>query len=171
MKEAVAHLGLGTNLGDRTGNLRKALLLAQSGQPPALSQVYETEPWGVADQPTFLNTVAEVATTLDPEGLLGVCKEVEQRMGRQPGLRWGPRLIDIDVLLFGDLIVRLPHLEIPHPRLHIRAFALIPLAELVPDTVHPGTGSTIRELAYTVEGRERVMPNGGTLLAVDDGEC
>ena len=174
MKEAVAHLGLGTNLGDRTGNLRKALehLSAQSGlRYLRCSQVYETEPWGVADQPTFLNTVAEVETTLDPEGLLGVCKEVEQRMGRQPGLRWGPRLIDIDVLLFGDLIVRLPHLEIPHPRLHIRAFALIPLAELVPDTVHPGTGSTIRELAYTVEGRERVMPNGGTLLAVDDGEC
>ena len=178
MKATVAHLGLGTNLGDRTGNLRKALelltaqLSAQSGlRLLRCSQVYETEPWGVADQPPFLNCVAEISTTLDPEGLLAVCKEVERQMGRQPGLRWGPRPIDIDVLLFGDLIVRLPHLEIPHPRLHLRAFALIPLAELVPDTVHPGTGRTIRELTDAVEGRDGVAPNGGTLLAVDDGEC
>ncbi len=161
MIETIAYLGLGTNLGDREVNLGRALDLLSANPGIRLlrpSMVYETEPWGVADQPLFLNAVAEVATTLDPEALLAVCKEVEQGMGRQPGTRWGPRLIDVDILLYGDQIVRLPHLEIPHPRLHIRAFALMPLAELAPCTVHPGLGKTIGELAATAEGRDGVKP-------------
>ena len=159
-EDAVAHLGLGTNLGDRESNLRKALELL-SAQPGVrllrCSQVYETAPWGMVDQPHFLNSVAEVATALAPDRLLDVCKGVERRMERQPGARWGPRLIDVDILLYGSVVVRQPRLEIPHPRLHIRAFALMPLAELVPDTVHPGLGKTIGELASAVEGREGVV--------------
>ena len=161
MTETVAYLGLGTNLGDREANLRKALglLPAESGlRLLRCSRIYETEPWGVAEQPAFLNSVAEVATTLAPERLLGVCKDVEERMGRQPGIRWGPRLIDVDILLYGNQVVRLPHLEIPHPRLHLRAFALAPLAELAAATVHPSLGKTIGELAGAVEGREGVNP-------------
>ena len=161
MIETIAYLGLGTNLGDREVNLDKALeVLADNPGLRLLrrSMVYETEPWGVTDQPAFLNAVAEVATTLDPEELLDACKEVEQGMGRQPGTRWGPRLIDVDILLYGNNVVQLPHLEIPHPRLHIRAFALIPLAELAPHTVHPGLGKTIGELATDAEGRDGVKP-------------
>ena len=161
MKETVAYLGLGTNLGDREANLGKALHLLSAD--PGLrhlrcSRIYETEPWGVADQPAFLNSVAEVATALAPERLLDVCKDVEGRMGRRPGIRWGPRLIDVDILLYGNHIVQLPHLEIPHPRLHLRAFALVPLAELAATTVHPALGKTIGELSGAVEGSQGVVP-------------
>ena len=159
MNEVVAYLGLGTNLGDRWGNLRRALDLL--GQGPNLrllrcSQVYETEPWGVAEQPRFLNCAAEIATELSPDGLLGRCKEVEEMLGRQPGPRWGPRLMDVDILLYGQEVVAHPHLEIPHPRLHLRAFALIPLAELVPDAAHPPLNRSIGELARAVEGQEGI---------------
>lgn len=159
MSETVAYLGLGTNLEDREANLAKALDLLS--EEPGLrllrcSRIYETEPWGVTDQPRFLNSVAEVATTLAPERLLDVCKDVEGRIGRRPGIRWGPRLIDVDILLYGDHIVRLPHLEIPHPRLHLRAFALVPLAELAATVVHPVLGKTIDELACAVEGLQGV---------------
>ena len=161
MSETVAYLGLGANLEDREDSLGKAveLLSAESGlHLLRCSRIYETEPWGVADQPAFLNSVAEVATTLAPEKLLDVCKAVEDRMGRRPGIRWGPRLIDVDILLYGNLVVRLPHLEIPHPRLHLRAFALVPLAELAATAVHPALEKTIGELAAAVEGREGVIP-------------
>ena len=164
MKETVAHLGLGTNLGNRTENLREAIRLLSTESGLRLlrgSRVYETEPWGVANQPQFLNFVAEIATTLDPEVLLGVCQGVEQRLGRLPGPRWGPRQKDVDILLFGSLIVKLPHLEIPHPRLHLRAFALVPLAELVPGAFHPTLGRTMRDLAETAEDRAGVKPYGG----------
>ena len=161
MKETVAYLGLGTNLGDREANLGKAFHLLSADPGLRLlrcSRIYETEPWGVADQPAFLNSVAEVATALAPERLLDVCKDVEGRMGRRPGIRWGPRLIDVDILLYGNHIVQLPHLEIPHPRLHLRAFALVPLAELAETTVHPALGKTIGELAGAVEGSKGVIP-------------
>ena len=174
MTEAIAHLGLGTNLDDRWRNLREALRLLSSGPGLRLlrcSQVYETEPWGVSEQPRFLNCVAEVASTLDPEALLVRCKEVEERLGRAPGPRWGPRLIDVDILLYGAQAVELPHLEIPHPRLHLRAFALIPLAELAPSAVHPVLGRNIGELAQAAEGRDGVKPLGIIGLALDCPDC
>ena len=161
--EIIAYLGLGTNLGDRWANLRGALRLLATAPGVRLlrvSQVYETEPWGVAAQPRFLNCAAEAAVTLEPEPLLLRCQAVEQEIGRQPGPRWGPRLIDVDILLYGSRIVNLPHLEIPHPRLHLRAFALIPLAELAPSAVHPALGRSIAQLAQDAGGQDGVTPIG-----------
>ena len=174
MNEVTAYLGLGTNLSDRRANLREALRLLTSEPGLRLtrcSQVYETEPWGVTEQPRFLNCVAEVASTLAPEPLLAQCKEVEERLGRVPGPRWGPRLIDVDILLYGTQVVELPDLEIPHPQLHLRAFALIPLAELAPSAVHPVLGRKISELAQAAEGHDGVTPAGGIQLAPEGSEC
>jgi len=165
--EVTAYLGLGTNLDDRWANLREALRLLASEPGLRLlrcSQVYETEPWGVTEQPRFLNCVAQVASTLGPESLLARCQAVEQEVGRVPGPRWGPRLIDVDILLYGAQVVELPHLEIPHPRLHLRAFALIPLAELAPSVVHPVLGRNIGELSQAAEGRDGVTPAGDIKL-------
>ncbi len=174
MSEAVAYLGLGTNLGHRWANLRDALRLLASGPGLRLlrcSQAYETEPWGVTGQPRFLNCVAEAAVTLEPEPLLVRCQEVEESLGRLPGPRWGPRLIDVDILLYGAQVVELPHLEIPHPRLHLRAFALIPLRELAPSAVHPALRLSVRELAQNAEGRDGVTPLGVIELALDGSDC
>ena len=179
MSEATTYLGLGTNLGDRMENLRKALRMLQDGNGLRLlrcSQVYETEPWGGIEQPSFLNCVAEGATTLDPEALLTLCKGVEERVGRVPGVRWGPRLIDVDILLYGSelygsQVVDLPHLEIPHPRLHLRAFALVPLAELCPDRSHPVLKRSIAELCSDVAGRDGVVRRGDSVLALGNCEC
>ena len=174
MSEATAYLGLGTNLGERWANLEGALRLLANGtglRPLRCSQIYETEPWGVTEQPRYLNCVAEVAVTLDPEELLVRCKDVEEHLGRLPGPRWGPRLIDVDILLYEAQTVELPHLEIPHPRLHLRAFALIPLAELASDAIHPALGRSIGELARAVEGREGVTVLGTIRLALDGPDC
>ncbi len=161
-------------MGDRWTNLREALLLLEPGPGLRLlrcSRVYETEPWGVPEQPRFLNCAAEVAVSMQPEELLAQCKDVEERLGRVPGQRWGARLIDVDILLYGARVVQLPHLEIPHPRLHLRAFALIPLAELVPELAHPALGLTIGALAQAAEGTEGVSALGRISIALDDGDC
>ena len=174
MTEEIAYLGLGTNLGDRETNLRHALRLLSRAEGLRLlrcSSVYETEPWGVTEQPRYLNCVAEVGVTLEPEPLLAICKDVEREVGRQPGPRWGPRLIDVDILLFGTRTVDLPHLEIPHPRLHLRAFALVPLAELNAAAMHSGLRRSIGELAAGAEGLEGVTSVGGIALALADSDC
>ena len=174
MSEVIAYLGLGTNLGDRWANLRGALRLLAAGPGLRLlrcSQAYETEPWGVAEQPRFLNCAAEVAVALEPETLLARCKAVEEHLGRLPGPRWGPRLIDVDILLYGAQVVELPHLEIPHPRLHLRAFALTPLAELAPAAVHPSLSRSIGELAQSAEGRDGVMQLGMIKLSLGCSDC
>ena len=170
MRAVTAHLGLGTNLGDRESNLRNAIRSLSSApelQVTRCSSVYSTEPWGVKEQPSFLNCVAEVETSLDPEALLAVCQGVERELGRVPGPRWGPRLIDVDILLFADRVVALPHLEIPHPRLHLRAFALVPLAELKAEANHPVLERTIGELASDAEGLEGVTLIGDIELALE----
>ncbi len=169
VNEVIAHIGLGTNLGNRKGNLRQALTLLSKGPGMRLlrySQVYETEPWGVADQPRFLNCAAEIATALSPDNLLARCKLAERQTGRQPGPRWGARLIDVDILLYGDMAVDLPHLIIPHPRLHLRAFALLPLAELCGEAIHPLLGLSISEISRNVEGKNGVAAAGGLELAL-----
>jgi len=131
----VAYLGLGTNLGDRAANLRDAIqrLTSAECRVTRQSSIYETEPRDVLDQPWFLNQVIEIETTLFPMQLLARVQRIEREMGRKPMVAKGPRLIDIDILLFGSATVSSPDLEIPHPRMWQRRFVLEPLAELVPD--------------------------------------
>ncbi|MFA6022324.1 MAG: 2-amino-4-hydroxy-6-hydroxymethyldihydropteridine diphosphokinase [Rhodospirillales bacterium] len=144
---ASVYLGLGTNLGDRAANLRTAIAaLSQLGQVARLSRVYETAPLYVTDQPAFLNMAACLDTALAPQALLGQLKTLEDELGRVASRRYGPRLIDLDILLHGDNVVDLPHLSIPHPRLTERRFALAPLADLAADVIHPVAKLTIAQL-------------------------
>ncbi|MFL5927064.1 MAG: 2-amino-4-hydroxy-6-hydroxymethyldihydropteridine diphosphokinase [Gaiellaceae bacterium] len=141
----LAYVGLGSNLGDREALIRRAAELIGSRR---LSPLLETEPWGYTDQPTFLNAVAEIDTALTPRRLLVHLLDVERRLGRErTGPRWGPRTIDLDLLLYGDQTVDEPDLVIPHPRLKEREFALRPLAELVPALKIPGNGTVQEALA------------------------
>jgi 2-amino-4-hydroxy-6-hydroxymethyldihydropteridine diphosphokinase len=142
-----AYLGLGTNLGDRLENLRAAAnALLPNVKVLRESPVYETAPWGYTQQPAFLNQVVEIETRLTPFKLLAYVKAVEVWLGRTPNFRYGPRLIDIDILLYDDLVLQTPELIIPHPHLTERAFVLVPLADLAPDLKLPNTEQTIREL-------------------------
>jgi len=146
------YLGLGTNLGERMVNLAQALSLL----PPAVtvlrcSPVYETPPWGFADQPAFLNMVCEVESDLQPLALLERLKALEEKMGREKTVRYGPRLIDLDILFYADLVYKDDRLEIPHPRLAERAFVLAPLADLAPEFRHPLTHQTIRAMVAQVD--------------------
>jgi 2-amino-4-hydroxy-6-hydroxymethyldihydropteridine diphosphokinase len=135
-----AYLGLGSNLGDRAANLQFAIegLAKRAGKVVAISPVYETDPVGGPAQPDYLNAVVAVETALSPRGLLGVAKALEAEAGREPpepGKRWGPRPLDIDVLMVGDERVDEPDLVVPHPRIHQRAFVLAPLADVAPELV------------------------------------
>jgi 2-amino-4-hydroxy-6-hydroxymethyldihydropteridine diphosphokinase len=143
----IAFLALGTNLGDRPGNL----LVAIAALPPAVtvlekSFVYETLPWGVTDQPSFLNMVIKGETHQKPQELLKNLKQIETHLGRIPSIRYGPRKIDIDILFYDNLIFDSPELTLPHPHMHERAFVLVPLADLTPEQIHPVFGRTIRQL-------------------------
>jgi 2-amino-4-hydroxy-6-hydroxymethyldihydropteridine diphosphokinase len=156
---ATIYLALGANLGDRAQNLRAALAqIRTSVQITRVSSIYETEPWGVREQPWFLNLVCAGTTTLSPVDLLRRAKKIENEMGRAEGIRFGPRPIDIDILMYDRLIELSPALTIPHPRLHERAFVLIPLAEIAPDLVHPRLRVTMRALL------DRLRPAGEVRL-------
>ena len=162
-QDVTAYLGLGANLGDRMGNLGQALdLLASTPRisTVAISSIYETEPWGLTDQPNFLNLTVEILTSLDPGELLKAVKGIEQEIGRIPTVRYGPRSIDIDILLYGELVIdwSTPDLQIPHPRMCERAFVLVPLAEIAGRVFHPTYRSTIEGLAAAVDGKEGVIP-------------
>ncbi len=126
-------------------------LLAEHVRIVKSSSIYETEPWGVADQPLFLNQVIEGETELTALGLLRFLKQIEQEMGRTETIRFGPRLIDLDVLLYGELQMQTPELTIPHPRMTQRAFVLVPLAEIAPRLQIPGTGMTVKEALAGME--------------------
>ena len=136
--ELPAYFSLGSNLGDRLGYLTRACEMMYSAPGLArhtVSRVYETEPWGFADQPAFLNCVVRALTDLDPDGLLALARRIEGALGRERSaedVRWGPRTIDVDILMVGDLAVNRPDLTVPHPRMWKRSFVLIPLLDLEP---------------------------------------
>ena len=151
---SLVFLALGTNLGDRLANLRAALdaLRATPGiRILAQSPIYETPAWGYEDQPAFLNMVVQAETDLEPRPLLTRLKEIERDLGRMPTFHWGPRLIDIDILFYGNLTLDTPELVIPHPRLHERAFVLVPLADLAPELLHPVLHQTVSQLLASVD--------------------
>jgi 2-amino-4-hydroxy-6-hydroxymethyldihydropteridine diphosphokinase len=146
------YLALGSNLGDRPANLSNAIqALSPTVNLVALSTVYETPPWGYLDQPPFLNQVVCGETNLEPLLLLRYLKQLEVDLGRVPGVRYGPRLIDLDILLYADRILETPELTIPHPHLAERAFVLVPLVELAHDLRHPVLGSSMAELLAGVD--------------------
>jgi 2-amino-4-hydroxy-6-hydroxymethyldihydropteridine diphosphokinase len=142
----VVYLGLGSNLGDREAVLRAAIRALDAGGVRILhrSSVYETEPVGLRDQPRFLNLVVEAETALSPDDLLALIQLIEASLGRTREVRWGPRTVDIDILLFGDETVVTDRLTIPHPEIRGRRFVLEPLAELRPDLKLPG-GPTVAD--------------------------
>lgn len=160
-----AYLGLGSNLGDRKGNLDKAIeYLSQRLRVTEKSSVYDTEPMGNPEQPRFLNMVCQVKTMLKPEDLLVLAKGIERKMGRLPAKPDSPRTIDIDILFYGDEVIKTPELTIPHPGLTQRAFVLIPMAEIAPGLVHPVNKKTIngllQELKRGVQGVLKLEDKG-----------
>lgn len=161
MMARLVYLSLGTNLGDRMDNLKRAVceLERQLAATITLSGVYETAPWGYEQQPFFLNMCAKLKSDKSPEELLAVVKGIEQRMGRQESFRWGPRLIDIDILKVGKLRRNRQGLEIPHPKMWQRAFVLIPLAEIAPNMKEPG-GRRIVEVSLEMGLRSGISRLG-----------
>jgi 2-amino-4-hydroxy-6-hydroxymethyldihydropteridine diphosphokinase len=151
----LAYIALGSNVGDRAENLRSAREQIQASDLRVLraSSIYETAPRDVEDQPWFLNQVIECETDLFPRQLLARLQKIERAMGRKRAIAKGPREIDLDILLFGNAVVKALELEVPHPRLAERRFVLEPLAELVPEKKHPGTRRTIREMLSGVAGQ------------------
>ena len=136
MAKRTGYLSLGSNLGDRQGKLKKAIAaLSERVKIIRVSRIYETAPMGLTEQPDFLNPVVEIETDLPAKELLQDAKAIEQILGRQAGPRWGPRAIDIDILLLGEENISEPGLKIPHPHMTERAFVMVPLAELAPELV------------------------------------
>lgn len=143
----IAYLALGSNLGNRLSNLKNAVdNLTPQMSVKKKSHVYETPPWGFTDQPAFLNQVIMVETYLAPEKLLGHLKRLENALGRVPSFENGPRLIDMDILFFDNAVVNTPALKIPHPRLHERAFVLVPLNDIAPEFIHPTLKKSVHEM-------------------------
>ncbi|MBF0464569.1 MAG: 2-amino-4-hydroxy-6-hydroxymethyldihydropteridine diphosphokinase [Nitrospirae bacterium] len=141
-------ISIGSNIGDRKANCTRAVQLLNSNDivVKAVSGMYETKPWGVTSQPDFINMCVEIETTLQPTELLAVLKEIEKIMGRKESARWGPRVIDLDIVFYGQEIINTQNLQIPHPHMHERDFVLIPLSELAPRMLHPVLNKTVEEL-------------------------
>ena len=159
MKQPIqAFIGLGSNMGDRSAYLeaaRRALAGCEDIDLTGASSIYETEPVGYAEQGRFLNQVVDVATCLDPWDLLRVLQGIEQKLGRQRLIRWGPRVIDLDLLLYGDAVLTSPELTVPHPRRYERGFVLAPLGEIAPHHIHPDGKTTLEHLQSLGSGEKK----------------
>ena len=158
MAGALIYLSLGSNLGDRAANLQKAIQALPEGGVRVLrsSSIYETEPVDFLEQPWFLNCVIEGETSHEPRRLLDELQGIERRLGSRKLIPRGPRVIDLDILFYGDAMIHEAGMEIPHPRLADRRFVLVPLAELVPEFCHPATGSTAKEMLDATSDRSAV---------------
>ncbi|HEY0335071.1 MAG TPA: 2-amino-4-hydroxy-6-hydroxymethyldihydropteridine diphosphokinase [Stenotrophomonas sp.] len=155
----IAHVGLGANLGDAPATLRSAIQALEKLPQTRLlaaSRLYRTAAWGRTDQPDFVNAAATLETGLGPEALLDALLALERDHGRErtEGERWGPRTLDLDILLIDEQCLDLPRLQVPHPHLHERVFALAPLAEIAPDAVIPGHGTVKAALARIRAGEQ-----------------
>jgi 2-amino-4-hydroxy-6-hydroxymethyldihydropteridine diphosphokinase len=152
------YLSLGSNLGDRAKNLKDAIAaLANSGiEVRKVSSIYETEPVDLLEQPWFLNCVVEAQTKLAPLDLLHALRAIEMGMGSEKPVAKGPRLIDLDILLFADETIETPELQIPHPRMPLRRFVLVPLAEVAPRARHPRSGQSAAEMLATTSDKSQV---------------
>lgn len=157
----IVYLGFGTNLGDRAENLRRALhALSGFARIDAISSIYLSEPVGYREQPDYWNLVARIETELEPEPLLAALKGIERELGRRVAFRNAPRTLDIDILLYDDVILQTPLLTVPHPRMLERAFVLRPLLELDPELRLPGSGISLREHLLQAGELERAEPIG-----------
>lgn len=155
-------IALGSNLGDRMANLEAAIAaLAPDVEVTARSPVYETDPQYVTDQPEFLNMAVAGETALEPVALLARLKEIETALGRTATVRFGPRVIDLDIALFGDRVVDTPDLTIPHPRIAERVFVLRPLADIAPDILHPVSGLSLAAMLAALEDKSGIRLYGG----------
>lgn len=151
------YIALGTNLGERLSNLSAAIAaLAPKVTVLAESYIYETPPWGYENQPAFLNKVIKAETGLEPGSLLEYLKQIEVGLGREKSVRWGPRLIDLDILFYDNLIIDTPPLVIPHPRLQERAFVLVPLADIASEFMHPIFRKSVKEFLAEI-GRDGIV--------------
>ncbi len=151
---AIVYIGIGSNLGNRHENCLCAIeLLKESGLIVSKqSSMYETEPWGVTGQPAFVNMAIEIETDLDPQRLLVLLRRIEKEMGRQETARWGPRIIDLDILLYDEIVLHNDALTIPHPLMHEREFVLGPLSQIAKDLLHPVLKKRISDLLREVQG-------------------
>ncbi|RUU86373.1 2-amino-4-hydroxy-6-hydroxymethyldihydropteridine diphosphokinase [Mesorhizobium sp. M7A.F.Ca.MR.176.00.0.0] len=165
---STVYLSLGGNLGDPAKSMGAALRMLDADadtRVTGVSSLYRTPPWGKLDQPDFLNAAAEISTVLAPRALLDLCLDAERKLKRVREERWGPRLIDIDILVFGDRVIHETGLEVPHPRMLERAFVLAPLAEIAPGLVVSGRSITDRLVAVGTSGIERLSSGRDWWLA------
>ena len=166
-KPETVYLSLGSNVGDREENLRAAIAALDGAgvRVERVSSIYETEPVDLLEQPWFLNCVVQGETSVPAVELLGRLREIERRMGSKKLVARGPRLIDVDILLYGQQTIDSPELQVPHPRMHLRRFVLAPLAEIAPEVQHPSWSGTAAGLLVASEDRSTVKKLSGDLRA------